>query len=147
MKTLKSLTRFSVLALVLVLAAFGHDYTVQGPNGPEPAKRPDAQTLEFLKSDDLSIADRYTLAKSLAAAGFTLDAPVDVFGWDFDKTMALRRGYGYKWVPAIGMPPVVIAPGLNVPGLPSYSGDNPPIGAILVPSEDADKKPATKKKK
>jgi hypothetical protein len=107
---------------------------VQGPDGPVQAKRPSDETLEQMASVDRSM--RLGMAIALAEAGFTLDAPVDVNEWDYWKTMAQRRRFGFTWVPAGHMANVLIAPGLPHPVLPPYDPDSPPEGAILVPASD-----------
>ncbi len=70
------------------------------------------------------------------AATRPIDVPIDVWGWDRDKVMGMRRTYGYTWVPSLGMPPVEVAPGLAAFGnLRPYDPLNPPPGSILVPPE------------
>lgn len=110
-------------------------FLIRGPEGPIPAKRPSQDVLDELCSPDVSLHDRNVLAAALARKGYTLDTCIDIWGWDFEKTMAQRRLYGYKWIPAVGQPVVQIAPGLSMPGLNPYDADNAPLGAILVPEE------------
>ena len=107
-------------------------WMVQGPAGPIPANRPPAPALEALA--ELPFCDRAAAAQSLAQQGYVLDAIVDVWGWNaVEEVMRQRRAYGYTWIPAVGMTPIMVAPGLRVPGLPSYDPDHPPLGAILIP--------------
>lgn len=116
-------------------------YMIQGPSGPVQAKRPSDEVLRQLR--ELPHSERFGMAITLAEAGFTLDAAVDVNGWDYWKTMDARRGYGYTWIPAGHMPNILIAPGLWVPregteeGL-RYDAEHPPVGAILVPKSEQD---------
>ena len=110
-------------------------FVVRGPEGPIPANRPPQEVLDQLSNPDISLPERYILANTLSRRGYIIDAVIDVWGWDAEKTMALRRQYGYKWVPAVGQPVVQIAPGLKMPGLTTYDAENAPIGAILVPQE------------
>lgn len=107
-------------------------YVIQGRNGPVMAKRPPVDVLRALSDPDVVLQERLQLARNLAAAGFTIDVPVDVWGWDWEKTMRARLNYGYRWVPAAGMEPVRVAPNLSFPGLSPYEPDAPPKGAILV---------------
>ena len=80
-----------------------------------------------------SESQRQALASSLASQGYKIDVPIMVWGWDAAKVTALRQGYGYTWVPAMGQAPIQVAPGLNEPGLTAYNPNNPPPGSILVP--------------
>jgi hypothetical protein len=78
------------------------------------------------------------------ATKYSIDVPIMVWGWDPYKTMIYRQGYGYKWVPAFGQPPVSVAPGLTFPndqGLQPYDPDNPPAGSIKVSTDIADYSP------
>ncbi|MCS6951974.1 MAG: hypothetical protein RMK57_00955 [Bryobacterales bacterium] len=68
----------------------------------------------------------------LAHRGFQIDPAIMIWGWDPLRTMLLRRYYGYSWVPAALQPPVLVAPGRQVPDGPSYDPLRPPPGAILV---------------
>ncbi len=106
---------------------------VATPTGPAPAKRPDEATLEYLKNDDVKIEDRQALARTLSLQGYSIDVPIDVWGWDPVKTNALRAMYGYTWVPNATGTPVTVAPGLGMPGAAAYDPQRPPDGAILVP--------------
>jgi len=108
------------------------EWMVQGAAGPEPARRPPPLELELLTNSGVPFGERWVLAQQLSRAGYVVDVPIDLWGWDYGRTMALRRAYGYTWVPHAGMPPVQVQPGLAVPGVPSYS-PRPPFGAILVP--------------
>lgn len=107
-------------------------YVVMGSDGPVAARRPTDDVLASLSDPDVSLAERTQMARILAVSGFTIDVPVDVWGWDWEKTMRARLNYGYRWVPAAGMEPVRVAPGLPFPGLGPYEPDAPPRGAILV---------------
>jgi len=124
----------------MALSNLNKTYLIQGPDGPVEAKRPSDEVLRQLRQATTS--ERYGMAITLAEAGFTLDAAVDVNGWDYWKTMEQRRQYGYTWVPAGHMPNLLIAPGLWMPreagdetGL-RYDAGNPPVGAILVPASE-----------
>ncbi|NIV37514.1 MAG: hypothetical protein GWN58_51280, partial [Anaerolineae bacterium] len=129
------------LLCLSALVATGQDlcsvYMIQGPDGPQVASRPPQEQLDALKA--LSREARITAVKALANQGAIIDVPVDVWGWDCNKTMKQRQIYGYKWVPNALMANIVVAPGLNVPSLPSYK-PKPPVGAILVPPKGGWKK-------
>jgi hypothetical protein len=70
---------------------------------------------------------------SAAEAEELIDVAVDIWGWDRDKVMDLRRTYGYTWVPSAYADPIQVAPGLGVPGLRSYDPNHPPEKCIRVP--------------
>ncbi len=75
---------------------------------------------------------RHGMATQLAAAGYQIDVPIMVWGWDAGKTMALRSDMGYTWVPSALQNPVSAAPGLTGPGITPYDPKNPPAGSIHV---------------
>lgn len=107
-------------------------WMVQGPKGPEPALRPPQSKLDEL-NDCESFMQRMAAVRNLAQQGYVMDAVIDGWGWPYDMVMALRRQYGYTWVPSALMPNISIAPGLSWPGGLAYD-PTPPIGAILVPA-------------
>ncbi len=94
------------------------------------AKQPEpVQQLREIDDPD----QRQALATQLAAAGYTIDYPIMVMGWDAGKTMALRHSYGYTWVPSALQDPIELAPGLPGFGtLQTYDPNNGPAGSIPV---------------
>jgi hypothetical protein len=80
-------------------------------------------------------------ATTLAADGYSVDVPIDVWGWDAFETMTLRAQFGYTWVPALGQTPICAAPGLVYPGCPAYNPNAPPAGSILVSTNPANYPP------
>lgn len=93
---------------------------------------PEIQQLRDLKSEP----ERAAKAKELAAQGFSVDVPIQVWGWDPLVTMQARQSAGYTWVPSGGMKPVTVAPGVDFPSTgPAYDPNNPPPGAIQVTTE------------
>ncbi|HUX16376.1 MAG TPA: hypothetical protein VMW52_07865 [Phycisphaerae bacterium] len=138
--------RFGAFVAVFVFAALaalgqpgaGKVYMVQGPDGPVQAQRPPDSELAKLAALEYVGGERTGYAFELAQKGYLLDAMVDVFGWDYWKTMQARRQYGYAWVPSAAMPNVQIAPGLWMPASGTEDGltynPTPPVGAILVPT-------------
>jgi hypothetical protein len=89
------------------------------------------------------VLERRERAKQLAREGYSVDAAIAVYGYSPLRTQRLRRQLGYTWVPAVGMNPILVAPGISVPGLPPYDPKNPPPGAILVdPNPDSHADPA-----
>ena len=90
---------------------------------PEPVQ-------QLREIDDMS--QRQKLATQLAGAGFQIDVPIMVWGWDAGKTTALRQNGGYSWVPSALQSQVSAAPGLTGPGMASYDPNNPPAGSIKV---------------
>jgi hypothetical protein len=77
-------------------------------------------------------AQKTQVATELAQQGYAIDAPIMVWGWDPQITTQLRQSFGYTWVPSALQQPVEVAPGLTVPGLPSYDPAHPPPGSIAV---------------
>jgi hypothetical protein len=75
---------------------------------------------------------RGALASQLAAAGYKIDVPIMMWGWDPSKTMAMRESFGYTWVPSAYQAPVQVAPGVSFPPLAPYDPKNPPPGSIQV---------------
>lgn len=90
---------------------------------------PEVQKLQTIQDPKA----RETAAADLMARGFKIDNAVMVWGWDPEKTNNLRASYGYTWVPNAMQEPVLLAPGLSMPGtLKQYDPDNPPPGSIMV---------------
>ena len=75
---------------------------------------------------------RSELAGQLTAAGYKIDAPIMVWGWDPAKVTNLRQGMGYSWVPSGFQNPVAEAPGVDDHGSQPYDPTNPPSGSITV---------------
>ena len=83
---------------------------------------------------------RGNAAADLMARGFKIDMNIMVHGWDPEKTNNLRASYGYTWVPNAMQEPVLLAPGLTMPGtLKPYDPDNPPPGSIPVDTSAIEK--------
>jgi hypothetical protein len=79
-----------------------------------------------------SSSGRTATAIQLATAGYQIDVPIDINGWDAFLTMQMRQQFGYTWVPALLQQPVCAAPGLAYPGCPAYNPNSPPAGSITV---------------
>jgi hypothetical protein len=92
------------------------------------AKQP--QAVQALRNMDDS-GQRSVLAAQLGAAGYKIDVPIMVWGWDPAKVSTLRQGLGYSWVPSAFQNPVAAAPGINDLATP-YDPSNPPSGSIAV---------------
>jgi len=80
-------------------------------------------------------------AMTLATQGYTIDVPIMVWGYNPVCMMGLRKDYGYTWVPSALQPNILIAPGLNMPGVPPYDPKNPPKGSIIVSLDAKDYPP------
>lgn len=78
------------------------------------------------------IAARRAKAYELATQGYLIDVEIMVQGWGAGQRMAMRKQYGYTWVPSALQDPTGIAPGIVFPGLKSYDPKNPPPGSIAV---------------
>ncbi len=96
------------------------------------ASQPEA--VQVLKDMDDPAARRLK-AWDLAMQGHTIDVPIMVWGWDPQYTMELRQSYGYTWVPSALQDTVKVAPGLQMPGMPSYDPNHPPPGSIRVQTD------------
>jgi hypothetical protein len=90
---------------------------------------PEVQKLRTIQDPK----EREFAAADLMARGFKIDMAIMSWGWDPEKTNNLRASYGYTWVPNAMQEPVLLAPGLSMPGtLKTYDPDNPPPGSIPV---------------
>lgn len=93
----------------------------------QASKPPAVRALYALPSGEA----RDTLAHQLAAQGYLLDVPIDVWNWDAVTTMGVRQQLGFKWVPSA----------LQAP-LDGAIGSGPvPLGAIRVSTNAADYPP------
>lgn len=81
---------------------------------------------------------RETEAAMLATQGFTIDVPIQVWGWDPYLVMTYRKQYGYTWVPSALQANISIAPGVSQPGTTPYDPNHPPSGSIKVSTNPAD---------
>jgi hypothetical protein len=99
------------------------------------------EVVALLKVPDQT--QRASQAMTLAIQGFTIDNPIDVWGWDPYQVMQLRQDYGYTWVPSYLQPAIQEVPGKNLPGLTPYDPAHPPAGSIKVSLNLADYPPFT----
>ena len=97
---------------------------------------PEVQALETMDA-----ADRATQAAALATAGYIIDVPIMVWGWDPYLVMTEREQFGYTWVPSALQPPIAIAPGMSEQGVTPYNPNQPPPGSIHVSTNIADYPP------
>jgi hypothetical protein len=67
-----------------------------------------------------------------------VDVPIMLWNWDPVLTMQYRIGFGYAWTPSALAPPVEIAPGIVMPGQPSYNPLIVPPLSIKVSMDAAD---------
>lgn len=93
------------------------------------ASKPPAVRALF---DMPSGAERDTLAHQLAAQGYLLDVPIDVWNWGVVSTMWIRQTYGFTWQPSALMAP--LPPG-------EYPVGPVPPGAIKVSTDAKDYPP------
>src|SRR5258708_659116 len=75
---------------------------------------------------------RKQLGEELAGAGYNIDVPIMVWGWDAQKVMQARQTYGYTWVPSALQQQVSAAPGVSGGGIVPYNPNKPPSGSIRV---------------
>ena len=111
------------------------------------AQPPEVRGLMDMPSDSSeSISARVARGAGLASKGYTIDAPIMVYGWDPYLAMTERQNLGLTWVPSalqpgLGMPGQYSEPGLNTPGtLGPYPSTAPP-GSIKVSTNLADYPP------
>ena len=93
--------------------------------------------VQALKDMEPFSAERMAKAVELAIAGNLIDGEIQARGANPWETMKLREAYGYTWVPSLLQPPPVLAPGIVAPGIASYDPSNPPVGSILVSSDES----------
>lgn len=93
------------------------------------SKQP-AAVQQLREIDDTQ--QRHALGVQLAAAGYQIDVPIMIWGWDAAKTTAIRADAGYAWVPSATQNPVSAAPGLTGAGITPYDPKNPPANSIKV---------------
>jgi len=86
---------------------------------------------------------RLAQAQVLAAQGFIIDVPIQVWGWDPWKIMTYRSNFGFTWVPSALQQNVSVAPGVSQPGAAPYNPLAPPFGSIKVSLNIADYPPFT----
>lgn len=91
----------------------------------------------------LDISDsvaRMATAQGLAAAGFIIDVPIQVWGWNPYATMAYRLIDGFTWVPNALQPSVGYDVGQASAGPPyvPYDPSKPPASSIRVSVNPAD---------
>jgi len=99
---------------------------------------PEIQALAQVESFS---PERMAKAVELAISGKLIDPEIQARGANPWETMMLREAYGYTWVPSLLQPPVLIAPGLVVPGVAPYNAESFPAGSIKVSVDPADYKP------
>ena len=80
--------------------------------------------------------ERSLAAQQLADQGYTIDRQIMVWNWDPMKTMAVRKMYGYDWVPSFNQASVS-TPGMAANGQTPYDASNPPPGSIAVNTDFA----------
>lgn len=85
--------------------------------------------------------ERMEAAIRLAMRGYSIDADIQARGSSPWETMMLRKAYGYAWTPSLLGEPILIAPGLEVPGVAPYDPKNPPKGSLKVSVDLADYPP------
>lgn len=98
------------------------------------SKAPAVRALYALPSG----TQRDILAQQLAAQGYLLDVPIDVWNWDAVTTMAVRQQLGFTWVPSALQAPLNGAIGSGAPPLGSIkvstnAADYPPFDPPVVP--------------
>ena len=111
------------------------------------AQPPEVRALMDMPADSPdAIAVRVTRGAALAAKGYTIDAPIMIYGWDPYWCMTERANIGLTWVPSalqagLGMPGQYSEPGLNTPGTLGPYPATPPSGSIKVSTNVADYPP------
>ncbi len=78
------------------------------------------------------VDQRKQLGEQLAAAGYNIDVPIMIWGWDAGKVMQARQTYGYTWVPSALQQQVSAAPGISGGEIVPYDPNKPPSGSIQV---------------
>lgn len=122
---------------ILAISLFSQDLT---PRIYWDSQPPEVRRLE-VEPDQKT---RSSMAEALAKNGYRIDVPVMVYHWDPFQVMAIRKMYGYTWVPSALQPNIEIAPGLTSHGLTPYDPASPPVGSIKVSTEAKDYPPFDK---
>jgi len=86
--------------------------------------------------DISDFGQRSLAAQQLADQGYTIDRQIMVWGLDPMKTMAVRKMYGYNWVPSYNQASVS-TPGMPVTGQTPYDPSKPAAGSIAVNTDFA----------
>ena len=96
------------------------------------AQPPEVQQLRNISD----FGQRSLMAQQLADKGYTIDRQIMVWNWDPMKTMAVRKMYGYNWVPSFNQASVS-TPNMAVTGQTPYDPTSPPPGSIAVNTDFA----------
>lgn len=94
------------------------------------AQHPEVQALRDMPEPDAFNKSRIAAAQALAAKGFLIDEDIHVTNANPYWAMWYRVRYGFTWIPNMNQANIVVAPGLNIPGVPPYDPLHPPPGAI-----------------
>jgi len=112
------------------------------------AQQPELQALMNMAADSSNAIElRVARGAALAGKGYTIDAPIMVYGWDAYLAMTERQNMGLTWVPSalqagLGSPGGIAEPGLAAqPGQTAYDPNSPPPGSIKVSTNLADYPP------
>ena len=83
--------------------------------------------------DEPDPVHRLAAAQTLAAQGYVIDVPIQVWNWNPYMTMAYRSIDGFTWVPSALQPSVsLLTPLSNNPPYDPYDPTSPPVGSIKV---------------
>lgn len=69
-------------------------------------------------------------AQVLANEGNVVDVAIMCWNWSPYFVMLDRLSMGETWSPNANQQNLIVAPGVNFPGLPPYDPKNPPVGSI-----------------
>ena len=114
------------------LSAFDAAYLAHQP----PAVQALINTLETPSN----VAALSQQAASLAAQGYIIDGPIDVWKWDPCLVMSQRVAWGLTWLPnafqvQILLTPTSNGPVLTIGGSPYSATATPPAGSIIVSTD------------
>lgn len=121
--------------LLLAVAVFAQTPAENFGNAYWMSVSPEVRALKVMEPFS---AARLEKAVQLAASGNVIDHQIQALGSNPWETMMLRKAYGYTWVPSLLQDPIIIAPGLTIPGVPSYNPNKPPAGSVKVSVDLAD---------
>lgn len=93
--------------------------------------------IEVRELRDTLPKERMALAFELLVAGYRIVSDVMIFEVDPVTYINLCYNQGYRHVPVMGQAPVMVAPGVSFPGLPSYDPNKPPLGSFPISLDPA----------
>lgn len=93
--------------------------------------------MEVRALRDMEPKERFPYAMDLLSKGFIVASDVMVFEVDPVTHINLCYNQGYRWSEAMGEPGIPVAPGVSMPGMPSYDPLKPPLRSYPISLDPA----------